>query len=307
MNAHTFIGALIDQIIISPAERASALGCVARLETAVRQRLPYIKGIEPIGSVVRGTALSRKVDPTADVDCLVLTGVNFSMERFPNVPVDDADLLLNQEICNALSSTGMASSVTLDHPWVRCECEGHHLELSICMQDDKTGGRSLISRANAWGEKHPEIWLRYGANAIGLIYDGNVPSKTTLAVEQEYHVNYAALKSDRQRTQVRGVVLLLKYWNWLYEEGIPSFVLEKNVTSWIIGDKPVRVAESIFLLACTFLRSDDNFDTELLNSRPSFLALKEALLDAEALTEAGKPNEAAMRLGSVLPWPAHAD
>ena len=100
-----------------------------------------------------------------------------------------------------------------------------------------------------------------------------------------------------------GLVVALKYWNFLYREQIPSFVLEGNAAKWVYSKKSKGRPRSIFELVCTFLRSPANYDRRIFEHLPSFEMLRKAFRAAEGLVAQKREGDAVKYLAAVLPWP----
>jgi hypothetical protein len=302
VDAHFFLGALADEIKMPLSERAVALEHASLLEMHLKRVLPYIQQLRPFGSMVRRTALSRQVDPAVDLDCLLCTKVGAAQERFPKAAFEEAEDLMIEEIRDALELTGGLSNFAVQHQWINFDFDGIRFELSVGRSNGKGNAYIISIHHSEWGRAHPPLWARYGGNTIGGIGKDGRESEEVLVAAEPFAVDYDVL-SEWERTLATGLVVILKYWNFLYRERIPSFVLERNVVEWLESAKPKGGPRSLFELSCTFLRNKTNYDTQLLQKLPSFQILRKAFRAAETRMACNREDDAVCFLNAVLPWP----
>jgi len=304
MDAHFYIGALTDEIKMPSDQRAMALERASLLEIRLKRLLPYIRQLRPFGSMMRGTALSRQVDPAVDLDCLICTNLDAAQARFPKAAFQEAEELMIKELRDALELTGSLSNLTVLHPWINFDFDGIRFELSVGRSRDdwKKNAYIMYTRDSEWGRIHPKLWKRYGGNTVrGIGKDGR-KSVDVLVATEPFAVDFNVL-SEWEQTLATGLIVLMKYWNLLYRQRIPSFVLERNVVEWLDSDEPKDGPRSLFELTCTFLRNSVNYDTKLLQRLPSFQVLRKGFKTAERLMVCKRGDDAACILNTVFPWP----
>lgn len=304
MDPHFYLGGLSEEITMQPSERAASLARASALEMSMKGMLPHIRELRPFGSVVRGTALSRKVSPTVDLDCLICTDLAAAQQRFSGRKHDEAEELMIEELCEALESIVSPAIVTLQHQWIVVELDGVRFEFSVGRRSDSWTENIYLMyvRDSKWLQAHPKLQNRYGGNSIRAVRNDGSEDEEALVAAEPFALDYSGL-NEWEQTLVTGLIVILKYWNRLYQEKIPSFVLESNVEKWVYSEKPKGRPRSIFELVCAFFQSSANYDRRIFGRLASFQTLRKAFRAAHELTVGEREEDAVKYLAAVLPWP----